>query len=114
MLEKVAFLDLVFGTHNIHRLPELVQQVEAKRLRGSETEFLDHETRQNLFPERTHSDSVTRFVTVMQGGCDNFCSYCIVPHVRGREVSRPSEQIIAEVKQLVADGAREITLLAEC
>jgi len=112
MLEKVAFLDLVFGTHNIHRLPELVQQVEAKRLRGSETEFLDHETRQNLFPERTHSDSVTRFVTVMQG-CDNFCSYCIVPHVRGREVSRPSEQIIAEVKQLVADGAREITLLGQ-
>lgn len=112
MLEKVAFLDLVFGTHNIHRLPELVQQVEAKRLRGAETEFLDHETRQNLFPERTHSDSVTRFVTVMQG-CDNFCSYCIVPHVRGREISRPSEQIVTEVKQLVADGAREITLLGQ-
>jgi tRNA-2-methylthio-N6-dimethylallyladenosine synthase len=112
MLEKVAFLDLVFGTHNIHRLPELVQQVEAQRLRGAETEFLDHETRQNLFPERTQSDSVTRFVTVMQG-CDNFCSYCIVPHVRGREVSRPSEQIVAEVEQLVADGAREITLLGQ-
>lgn len=112
MLEKVAFLDLVFGTHNIHRLPELVQQVEAQRQRGAETEFLDHETRQNLFPERTQSDSVTRFVTVMQG-CDNFCSYCIVPHVRGREVSRPSEQIVAEVEQLVADGAREITLLGQ-
>ncbi len=48
MLEKVAYLDLVFGTHNIHKLPELVQQVEAERKRGAETEFLDHETRQNL------------------------------------------------------------------
>lgn len=112
MLEKVAYLDLVFGTHNIHRLPELVQQVEAQRQRGAETEFLDHETRQNLFPERTQSDSVTRFVTVMQG-CDNFCSYCIVPHVRGREISRPSDQIVSEVKQLVTTGAREITLLGQ-
>lgn len=112
MLEKVAYLDFVFGTHNIHRLPELVEQVEKKRRRGAVTEFLDHETRQNLFPERTQSDSVTRFVTVMQG-CDNFCSYCIVPHVRGREISRPSHKIIEEVHQLVAGGTREITLLGQ-
>lgn len=112
MLEKVAYLDLVFGTHNIHKLPELVQQVEHKRKRGAETEFLDHETRQNLFPERTQSDSVTRFVTVMQG-CDNFCSYCIVPHVRGREISRPSTEVVEEVRQLVDAGAREITLLGQ-
>jgi tRNA-2-methylthio-N6-dimethylallyladenosine synthase len=46
-------------------------------------------------------------------GCDNFCSYCIVPHVRGREISRPSQQVIAEVEQLVATGAREITLLGQ-
>lgn len=112
MLDKVSYLDLVFGTHNIHRLPELVRQVENRRGRGSETAFLDHETRQNLFPERTHSDSVTRFVTVMQG-CDNFCSYCIVPHVRGREISRPSGLVVAEVEKLVAAGAREITLLGQ-
>jgi len=55
---------------------------------------------------------VTRFVTVMQG-CDNFCSYCIVPHVRGREISRPSDDIITEVKELVAQGVREITLLGQ-
>ena len=112
MLEKVAFLDLVFGTHNIHRLPELVQQVEQNRLRGCETDFQDRETRLNLFPERTAQESVTRFVTVMQG-CDNFCSYCIVPHVRGREISRPSDEIITEVQGLVAQGAREITLLGQ-
>jgi tRNA-2-methylthio-N6-dimethylallyladenosine synthase len=112
MLDKVAYLDLVFGTHNIHRLPELVQGVEEQRQRGCETNFQDRETRLNLFPERSVQESVTRFVTVMQG-CDNFCSYCIVPHVRGREISRPSGDIIAEVKGLVAQGVREITLLGQ-
>ena len=112
MLDKVAYLDLVFGTHNIHRLPELVKQVEEKRQRGCETEFHDRETRLNLFPERTSQESVTRFVTVMQG-CDNFCSYCIVPHVRGREISRPSCEVVEEVKGLVAQGVREVTLLGQ-
>lgn len=112
MLEKVAYLDLVFGTHNIHQLPHLVKQVEENRQRGSVTEVLDRETRLNLFPERTFRESVTRFVTVMQG-CDNFCSYCIVPHVRGREISRPSGEVIAEVTGLVNQGAREITLLGQ-
>lgn len=112
MLEKVPYLDLVFGTHNIHRLPQLVKQVEDQRKRGVETAFLDRETRLHLFPGRTHNDSVTRFVTVMQG-CDNFCSYCIVPHVRGREISRPSREVIAEVEGLVAQGACEVTLLGQ-
>ena len=112
MLEKVAYLDLVFGTHNIHRLPELVQQVEESRKRGCETDFHDRETRLNLFPERTFQETVTRFVTVMQG-CDNFCSYCIVPHVRGREVSRSSAEVITEVTGLVNNGVREITLLGQ-
>jgi len=112
MLEKVAYLDFVFGTHNIHRLPELVKQVEEKRQRGCETEFHDRDTRLNLFPERTTHESITRFVTVMQG-CDNFCSYCIVPHVRGREISRPSQDIIVEVEGLVAQGVREVTLLGQ-
>ena len=112
MLEKVAYLDLVFGTHNIHRLPELVRQVEESRQRGCEIEFHDRETRLNLFPERTFQESITRFVTVMQG-CDNFCSYCIVPHVRGREISRLSADVIAEVTELVQQGAREITLLGQ-
>jgi tRNA-2-methylthio-N6-dimethylallyladenosine synthase len=65
-----------------------------------------------LFPEITFQESVTRFVTVMQG-CDNFCSYCIVPHVRGREISRPSREIIAEVEGLVTQGVREVTLLGQ-
>ncbi len=112
MLDEVPYLDLVFGTHNVHRLPELVQQAEEGNRRLSLTGFLDRETRLNLFPQRSELDTVTRFVTVMQG-CDNFCTYCIVPHVRGREVSRPSHEIIAEVEALVAQGVREVTLLGQ-
>ena len=112
MLAKIPFLNLVFGTHNIHRLPELVKQAEANRQRGCVTEFQDRDTRLNLFPERTAQQSVNRFVTVMQG-CDNFCSYCIVPHVRGREISRPSGEIITEVQALIDQGVREITLLGQ-
>jgi len=112
MLEAVPYLDLVFGTHNVHRLPELVLQAENKHQRGSATEFLDRETRLKLFPQRSLRDNVTRFVTVMQG-CDNFCSYCIVPYVRGREVSRPSTEIVAEIEGLVAQGVREVTLLGQ-
>jgi tRNA-2-methylthio-N6-dimethylallyladenosine synthase len=111
-LDKVPYLDLVFGTHNIHKLPQMVRQVEAGRGRFQETEFLDRETRLSLFPERSEGESCTRFVTVMQG-CDNFCSYCIVPHVRGREVSRPSEQILKEVTELAQMGVKEITLIGQ-
>ncbi|PNU20878.1 tRNA (N6-isopentenyl adenosine(37)-C2)-methylthiotransferase MiaB [Geothermobacter hydrogeniphilus] len=111
-LEKIPHLDLVFGTHNIHKLPELVRRVEEKRERCHEVEFLDRETRLRLFPQRSGSESVTRFVTVMQG-CDNFCSYCIVPHVRGREVSRPSGEILEEIRQLAAAGVREVTLIGQ-
>lgn len=112
MLDTVSYLDLVFGTHNIHRLPEMVQQIEQTRQRASKTDFLDRETRLNLFPERSTTASVTRFVTIMQG-CDNFCSYCIVPHVRGREISRPSADILAEIEKLAASGVKEITLLGQ-
>jgi tRNA-2-methylthio-N6-dimethylallyladenosine synthase len=111
-LDKLAYLDLVFGTHNIHKLPEMVQRVEQNRERVHEVEFLDKESRLRLFPQRSDGDSVNRFVTVMQG-CDNFCSYCIVPHVRGREVSRPSVEILSEIKALASSGVREVTLIGQ-
>lgn len=112
LLEKVPYLDLVFGTHNVHKLPEMVLKAEDEGGRFRETEFLDRETRLNLFPSRTGSNAVTRFVTIMQG-CDNFCSYCIVPHVRGREISRPSGEVLEEIAALAADGVREVTLIGQ-
>jgi tRNA-2-methylthio-N6-dimethylallyladenosine synthase len=112
LLEEFSYLDLVFGTHNVHRLPEMVQQVAEKHVRCEETEFLDRETRLQLFPSRTGQEAYTRFVTVMQG-CDNFCSYCVVPYVRGREISRPSAEILDEIRELAAQGVREITLIGQ-
>lgn len=112
LLEEFPYLDLVFGTHNVHRLPELVQQVADNRVRCDETEFLDRETRLQLFPSRTGKDAFTSFVTVMQG-CDNFCSYCVVPYVRGREISRSSGEILDEVRELAEHGVREVTLIGQ-
>jgi len=112
LLEEFPYLDLVFGTHNVHRLPEMVQQVADKRVRCEETEFLDRDTRLQLFPSRTGQEAFTRFVTVMQG-CDNFCSYCVVPYVRGREISRPSSEVLEEIRDLAGQGVREITLIGQ-
>jgi len=112
LLQEFPYLDLVFGTHNVHRLPELVQHVAEHRVRCEETDFLDRETRLQLFPSRTGQEAYTRFVTVMQG-CDNFCSYCVVPFVRGREISRPSREILDEIHELAAQGVREVTLIGQ-
>ncbi len=112
LLEEFPYLDLVFGTHNVHRLPELIQAVAHNRSRREETEFLDMETRLQLFPSRSGGDEVSRFVTVMQG-CDNFCGYCIVPYVRGREISRPGREILEEVRELAEQGVKEITLIGQ-
>jgi len=112
LLEEFPYLDLVFGTHNVHRLPELVQKVADKHVRCEETDFLDRDTRLQLFPSRTGQDAYTRFVTVMQG-CDNFCSYCVVPYVRGREISRPSGEILEEIRELALQGVREVTLIGQ-
>jgi tRNA-2-methylthio-N6-dimethylallyladenosine synthase len=112
LLAEFPYLDLVFGTHNVHRLPELVSEVETRRGRATATDFLDRETRLQLFPNRIGSEAVSRFVTVMQG-CDNFCSFCVVPLVRGREISRPSAEILAEVRELAAQGVGEVTLIGQ-
>jgi tRNA-2-methylthio-N6-dimethylallyladenosine synthase len=112
MLQKVPYLDVVCGTHNVHRLGDMVRQAEERRARCAEVAFLEADQRRWLFPERKPNAEVTRFVTVIQG-CDNFCSYCIVPHVRGREVSRPAAEVLHEVRTLVAQGVREVTLIGQ-
>ena len=112
LLEEFPYLDLVFGTHNVHRLPEMVQNVADHRVRCEETDFLDRDARLQLFPSRTGQDAYTRFVTVMQG-CDNFCSYCVVPYVRGREISRPSGEVLDEIRELASQGVREVTLIGQ-
>lgn len=111
LLRKFPWLDLVFGTHNLHLLPDMVRDAETGK-RRCETAFIDNEQRLDLFPPVAGSSRISRFVTVMQG-CDNFCSYCIVPHVRGREISRRSADILTEIRQLAGEGVREVVLLGQ-
>jgi tRNA-2-methylthio-N6-dimethylallyladenosine synthase len=111
LLEKLPWVDLVFGTHNLHLLPELVAAAENGQ-RRSETAFIDNDQRLDLFPAGHDSHRFSRFVTIMQG-CDNYCSYCIVPYVRGHEISRRSAEILREIRQLAESGVKEIVLLGQ-
>ena len=111
LLRKLPYLDLVIGTHNLHLLPDMVRGAERGE-RRSETTFIDNDQRLDLFPSIKGESRLSRFVTVMQG-CDNFCSYCIVPFVRGREISRRSADILSEVRQLADEGVREVILLGQ-
>ncbi|MBM4299586.1 MAG: tRNA (N6-isopentenyl adenosine(37)-C2)-methylthiotransferase MiaB [Deltaproteobacteria bacterium] len=113
LLKRIPHLDIVFGTHNIHKLPELVEQVELAQARLVETTFYrDSAYMESEITGRTQVQGSKAYVTIMQG-CNKVCSFCIVPHVRGREVSRPSAKIIAEIEALVAQGVKEVMLLGQ-
>ena len=100
ILERMPHLDLVFGTHAIKRLPGIIQKIESKKCRIIDIEM--SEEIDETLPGMTFQDNgkVTRFVTVMRG-CDNYCAYCVVPYVRGRETSREPARIIQEIQNLV-------------
>ncbi|MFC1815273.1 tRNA (N6-isopentenyl adenosine(37)-C2)-methylthiotransferase MiaB [Thermodesulfobacteriota bacterium] len=112
ILERIPHLDFVFGTHAIGRLPKIVGRIETQRCRIVDIEM--SELINELEPESTVQVDAgpTRFVTIMRG-CDNFCSYCVVPHVRGPELSRNPDNILQEIRDLVATGVREVTLLGQ-
>jgi tRNA-2-methylthio-N6-dimethylallyladenosine synthase len=112
MLDRVGDLDLVFGTHNLHRLPELIDEVKTSGRRLSAVEFSDEARSLEIVPTPTGRHTVKSYVTIMRG-CNNFCSFCIVPFVRGREKSRPGENILEEIRVLSHRGVREITLLGQ-
>ncbi len=109
VLNRLPHVDLVCGTRMLHRLPQLIE--EARR----RPPVVAVETPENFTLKRPGSfrlNPFRAFVAVMRG-CDNFCSYCVVPYVRGREISRPPHQIEDEAKRLVDDGCVEITLLGQ-
>lgn len=108
--EKYPHVNLIFGTHTLHRLPELLWDVLSKRKRVIDIEDSDGYIAEGI-PVKRENDSKA-WVSVMYG-CNNFCTYCIVPYVRGRERSRKSENILNEIKELVKSGVTEITLLGQ-
>ncbi len=114
LLKKVPYLDLVFGPDNIRALPELLGTVRDSGQRVAETTL--HKKKDGyeflLADGLEHDGGPTAMVTVMKG-CNKTCSYCIVPQVRGRELSKPWDQTVLEVERLVAAGAREVMLLGQ-
>ena len=111
LLHRVPYLDMVFGTHNIHKLPEFIHDVEQTGKRILETSLYDSVPSLGVCPNPREKE-IKSYVTIMQG-CDNYCSYCIVPYVRGREISRPSREILEEVRRLSEKGVKEVTLLGQ-
>ena len=112
--QRAPYVDVVLGTHNVHRTAELVTEA---RLRGPLTEILDQAVIDDhaLFPSALPARRETSFnawVTI-QIGCDNSCAFCIVPAVRGAEISRPFAEIVAEVEALAGTGVTEVTLLGQ-
>ena len=111
--KRLPHVDLVFGTMNIHELPELLDQVEAghKSYRVWEGDLENDGSFMEGLPMR-RVPGVSAWVSIIYG-CNNFCSYCIVPYVRGRERSRKFEDVVAEVKGLGKEGFREVVLLGQ-
>lgn len=103
------YVDLVFGTHVQHRLPEFLY----KRLSGSPRIFEIGEEEKIVENIPVHRDGDFKAWLPIMYGCNNFCSYCIVPYVRGRERSRHPDDILREARKLVADGYKDITLLGQ-
>ena len=108
--EKFPYVDIIFGTHNLHNLRQLIEKKLKTRKTLIEIEDSEGEICEDDKPLRTSYPNA--WVNIMYG-CNNFCSYCIVPYVRGRERSRDSHKIIEEVRSLVSEGYKEITLLGQ-
>ena len=114
ILEKIhqsyPYVDIVFGTHTIHKLPQNIYQILKNNKSVEDVLDIDGKIYEGIPIKRT--DNKKAYVTIMYG-CNNFCSYCIVPYVRGRERSRKPEDILNEINQLAKEGYKEITLLGQ-
>ena len=107
---KYPWVDIIFGTHNLHQFPQLLESVMKEKEKVIDVWEDGGAIVEGLPAKRLYSHKA--FVNIMYG-CNNFCTYCIVPYTRGRERSRRPQDILREVKRLTDDGVREVTLLGQ-
>lgn len=110
IVKRARYVDLVFGPQTLHRLPEMIDEVIAKKKPVVDISFPEIEKFDRL-PE-PKADGVRAYVSIMEG-CNKYCSFCVVPYTRGTEISRPLDDVLAEVVSLTEQGVKEITLLGQ-
>ncbi|MEZ5524559.1 MAG: tRNA (N6-isopentenyl adenosine(37)-C2)-methylthiotransferase MiaB [Pseudomonadales bacterium] len=108
--DRAPYVDMVFGPQTLHRLPEMIDASKANHIPVVDVSFPEIEKFDRL-PE-PEADGVSAFVSIMEG-CSKYCTFCVVPYTRGEEVSRPFDDVIAEVAHLAAQGVREVNLLGQ-
>src|SRR6202161_4719308 len=107
---RAPFVDLVFGPQTLHRLPAMIQGLKDSGRSQIDISFPEIEKFDRL--PQARSTGATAFVSIMEG-CSKYCTFCVVPYTRGEEISRPFEQVLAEVRALAGRGVREVTLLGQ-
>jgi tRNA-2-methylthio-N6-dimethylallyladenosine synthase len=112
ILKRMPYVDLVFGTHAIGRLPDIIERISRTRCKVVDVKISGTVSSDDYLPSAYSQSEASAFVTIIRG-CDNYCTYCVVPYVRGRESSRAMGDIVAEVEHLVSKGIREVTLLGQ-
>src|SRR6195952_2243949 len=110
IVSRAPYVDLVFGPQTLHRLPEMIAKRRSSGRAQVDISFPEIEKFDHLPPARV--DGSSAFVSIMEG-CSKYCSYCVVPYTRGEEVSRPFDDVVAEVAGLADQGVKEVTLLGQ-
>ena len=110
IIERAPYVDIVFGPQTLHRLPQMIEARRSERRPQVDISFPEIEKFDHLPPARV--DGASAFVSIMEG-CSKYCSYCVVPYTRGEEVSRPFDDVLAEVAGLAEQGVKEVTLLGQ-
>jgi tRNA-2-methylthio-N6-dimethylallyladenosine synthase len=110
VIERAPYVDVVFGPQTLHRLPELLERRRSTGRPQVDISFPEIEKFDHLPPARV--EGAAAFVSIMEG-CSKYCSFCVVPYTRGEEVSRPFDDVIAEIAHLAAQGVKEVTLLGQ-
>ena len=112
LLKKEKYIDAIVGPQSYHKINKIILDIEKKNTRINSTEFETIEKFDQLRLIKNTANKISSFLTI-QEGCDKFCKFCVVPYTRGPECSRPFSEIVAEARQVIDNGSREIILLGQ-